>query len=156
MSKPRDGRQISQRQLRVGEVLRQRLSDVLHRFDFEPKILKRAALTVTQVRVSPDLRKATAFIMPLGGDNADAIVALLNAEVPRLKKQVLSGLHLKYVPDFKFRVDGSFDRAAQMDALLASDSVTRDLLHGIDEDFANASGNDSAYDSGDDSGNEEG
>jgi len=132
MSKPRDGRQISQRQLRVGEVLRQRLSDVLHRFDFEPKILKRAALTVTQVRVSPDLRKATAFIMPLGGDNADAIVALLNAEVPRLKKQVLSGLHLKYVPDFKFRVDGSFDRAAQMDALLASDDVARDLP--VDED----------------------
>ena len=79
MSKPRDGKQISQRQLRVGEVLRQRLSDVLHRFDFEPKILKRATLTVTQVQVSPDLRKATAFIMPLGGDNADAIVTLLNA-----------------------------------------------------------------------------
>ena len=132
MSKQRDGRQISQRQLRVGEVLRQRLSDVLHRFDFEPKILKRAALTVTQVQVSPDLRKATAFIMPLGGDNADAIVALLNAEVPRLKKQVLNGLHLKYVPDFKFRVDESFDRAAQMDALLASDDVARDLP--VDED----------------------
>ena len=89
MSKPRDGKQTSQRQLRVGELLRQRLSDVLHRFDFEAKILKRATLTVTQVQVSPDLRKATAFIMPLGGDNADAIVTLLNEDVPRLKKPVL-------------------------------------------------------------------
>ena len=82
--------------------------------------------------MSPDFyAKATAFIMPLGGDNADAIVTLLNAEVPRLKKPVLSGLHLKYVPDFKFRVDDSFDRAAQHDAL-ASDDVTRDLP--VDED----------------------
>ena len=148
MSKPRDGKQTSQRQLRVGELLRQRLSDVLHRFDFEAKILKRATLTVTQVQVSPDLRKATAFIMPLGGDNADAIVTLLNEDVPRLKKPVLSGLHLKYVPDFNFRVDDSFDRAVQMDALLASDGVTRDLPRGNDEDFANAFG--------DDSGNEDG
>jgi ribosome-binding factor A len=141
MSKPRDGKQISQRQLRVGEVLRQRLSDVLHRFDFEPKILKRATLTVTQVQVSPDLRKATAFIMPLGGDNAEAIVRLLNDDVPRLKKPVLSGLHLKYVPDFKFRVDTSFDRVAQMDALLASDDVTRDLPpDDLADDFADEDG----------------
>lgn len=127
MNKERNGKQASQRQLRVGELLRQRLSDALHRFDFEPKILKRATLTVTEVRVSPDLRRATAYIMPLGGDNAAAIVALLNEEVPRLKKPVLSGLHLKYVPDFSFRVDDSFDRAAHMDTLLAQGAVTRDL-----------------------------
>ena len=127
MSKPRDGKQPSQRQLRVGELLRQRLSEELRRFDFEPKILKRSVLTVTQVAVSPDLRKATAFIMPLGGDNAEAIVALLNDDVARLKKPVLSGLHLKYVPDFVFRVDESFDRAAHMEALLAENAVQRDI-----------------------------
>jgi ribosome-binding factor A len=117
MNKQRSGREASQRQLRVGEVLRQRLSDVLHRFDFEPKALKRATLTVTEVRISPDLRRATAFVMPLGGDNAAAIVTLLNQEVPRLKKPVLSGL----------RVDDSFDRAAEMDDLLAQNDVQRDL-----------------------------
>jgi len=121
------GKPPSQRQLRVGEVVRQRLSEVLHRFDFEPKILKRASLTVTQVRVSPDLRHATAYVMPLGGENGDKIIDLLNADVPRLKKPVLDGLHLKYVPDFRFALDDSFDRAADMDKLLASDDVRRDL-----------------------------
>jgi ribosome-binding factor A len=130
MNKQRSGREASQRQLRVGEVLRQRLSDVLHRFDFEPKALKRVTLTVTEVRISPDLRRATAFVMPLGGDNAEAIVSLLNQEVPRLKKTVLSGLHLKYAPDFSFRVDESFDRAAEMDHLLAQNDVQRDLSAG--------------------------
>ena len=65
--------------------------------------------------------------MPLGGDNAAAIVTLLNQEVPRLKKPMLSGLHLKYAPDFSFRVDDSFDRAAEMDDLLAQNDVKRDL-----------------------------
>ncbi len=128
------GKPPSNRQLRVGEVLRQRLSEVLHRFDFEPKILKRASLTVTQVRVSPDLRRATAYVMPLGGENGDKIIHLLNEEVPRLKKPVLDGLHLKYVPDFKFHLDDSFDRAADMDKLLASDDVRRDLPADISEE----------------------
>lgn len=121
------GKPPSQRQLRVGEVLRQRLSEVLHRFDFEPKVLKRATLTVTQVRVSPDLRHATAYVMPLGGQHADKIIHLLNEDVARLKKPVLDALHMKYVPDFRFQLDDSFDRAADMDALLATDSVSRDL-----------------------------
>ena len=65
--------------------------------------------------------------MPLGGDNLDKIVHLLNEDVPRLKKLALSDLHLKYTPDFKFRADDSFDDAAAMDALLASPRVTADL-----------------------------
>jgi ribosome-binding factor A len=65
--------------------------------------------------------------MPLGGENGEAIVQLLNQEVPRLKKPVLSGLHLKYAPDFSFRIDDSFDRAAEMDNLLAQNDVQRDL-----------------------------
>lgn len=121
------GKPPSQRQLRVGEMLRQKLSEVLHRFDFEAKILKRATLTVTEVRISPDLRHATAFIMPLGGENAEKITALLNEDVARLKKPVLAGLHLKYVPDFHFETDTSFDQAADMDKLLASQDVSRDL-----------------------------
>lgn len=121
------GKPPSQRQLRVGEMIRQRLSDVLHSVDFEPKILRRAHITVTEVRISPDLRHATAYIMPLGGENLEKIVHLLNEDVPRLKKLALSDLHLKYTPDFKFRADDSFDDAAAMDALLASPRVTADL-----------------------------
>ena len=120
------GKPPSQRQLRVGEVLRHRLSEVLHRGDFEAKILKRAVISVTEVRISPDLRHATAYIMPLGGDNLDKIVDLLNLEVPRLKKHALTGMRLKFTPDIKFAADASFDQAVKMDALLASQKVISD------------------------------
>lgn len=129
------GKPPSQRQLRVGEMIRQRLADVLVSIDFEPKILRRATITVTEVRISPDLRHATAYIMPLGGDNLDKIVHLLNEDVPRLKKLALSDLHLKYTPDFKFRADDSFDDAAAMDALLASPRVTADLDADVSADL---------------------
>ena len=91
---------------------------------------------MTEVRISPDLRHATAYIMPLGGDNLDKIVHLLNEDVPRLKKLALSDLHLKYTPDFKFRADDSFDDAAAMDALLASPRVTADLKDDVAPDLA--------------------
>ena len=120
------GKPPTQRQLRVGEVLRHRLSEVLHRGDFEAKVLKRAVISVTEVRISPDLRYATAYIMPLGGDNLEKIVELLNLEVPRLKKNALTGMRMKFTPDIKFAADDSFDQAVRMDALLASQAVARD------------------------------
>jgi ribosome-binding factor A len=120
------GKPPTQRQLRVGELLRHRLSEVLHRGDFEAKVLKRAVISVTEVRISPDLRHATAYIMPLGGDNLEKIVDLLNLEVPRLKKNALTGMRMKFTPDIKFAPDDSFDQAVRMDALLASQAVARD------------------------------
>jgi len=120
------GKPPSQRQLRVGELLRHRLSEVLQKADFEAKILKRTVISVTEVRISPDLRHATAYVMPLGGENLAKIVELLNAEVPRLKKSALSGMRLKFTPDIIFSPDGSFEAALKMDALLASQPVTRD------------------------------
>ena len=117
----------SQRQLRVGEVIRQRLAEVLARNDLEAKILKKTSITVTEVRVSPDLRQASVYVMPLGGLYLSEIVAKLNEEAPRLKKAALGGLHLKYVPNIKFIADESFDRAASMDELLDSRVVARDL-----------------------------
>ncbi len=125
----------SQRQLRVGEVIRQRLAeflsrDGLARDGLEAKILKKASITVTEVRISPDLRQASVYVMPLGGAHLSEIVAKLNEEVPRLKKAALGDLHLKYVPNIKFIADESFDRAAAMDQLLDSRDVTRDLGHG--------------------------
>jgi len=117
----------SQRQLRVGEVIRQRLAEVLARDNLEAKILKKTSITVTEVRISPDLRQASVYVMPLGGAHLAEIVAKLNEEAPRLKKAALGGLHLKYVPNIKFIADESFDRAASMDELLDSRVVARDL-----------------------------
>lgn len=120
-------RRPSQRQLRVGEVIRQRLAEVLARDDLEVKILKKTSITVTEVRITPDLRRASVYVMPLGGMHLSEIVAMLNVEAPRLKKVALGGLHLKYMPDIKFIADESFDRAASMDQLLDSRVVARDL-----------------------------
>ena len=120
-------RRPSQRQLRVGEVIRQRLAEVLARDDLEVKILKKTSITVTEVRITPDLRRASVYVMPLGGMHLSEIVAMLNIEAPRLKKVALGGLHLKYMPDIKFIADESFDRAASMDQLLDSRVVARDL-----------------------------
>ncbi len=125
----------SQRQLRVGEVIRQRFAEFLSRDGLvrdglEAKILKKTSITVTEVRISPDLRQASVYVMPLGGAHLLEIVAKLNEEAPRLKKAALGDLHLKYVPNIKFIADESFDRAAAMDQLLDSRDVTRDLGHG--------------------------
>ena len=117
----------SQRQLRVGEVIRQRLAEVLARDGLEAKILNKTSITVTEVRITPDLRRASVYVMPLGGVHLSEIVAKLNEEAPRLKKAALSGLHMKYVPNIKFIADESFDRAASMDQLLGSRVVARDL-----------------------------
>ena len=117
----------SQRQLRVGEVIRQRLAEVLARDDLEAKIRKKTIITVTEVRITPDLRRASVYVRPLGGVQLSEIVAKLNEEAPRLKKVALGGLHLKYVPNIKFIADESFDRAASMDQLLDSRVVARDL-----------------------------
>lgn len=117
----------SQRQLRVGEVIRQRLAEVLARDGLEANILKKNSITVTEVRITPDLRRASVYVMPLGGVHLSEIVAKLNEEAPRLKKVALGGLHLKYVPDIKFIADETFDRAASMDQLLDSRVVARDL-----------------------------
>ena len=120
-------RGLSQRQLRVGEVIRQRLAEVLARDELEAKILKKANITVTEVRIAPDLRQASVYVMPLGGVHLSEVVAKLNEEAPRLKKAALSGLHLKYVPNIKFIADESFDRVASIDQLLVSSAVARDL-----------------------------
>ena len=100
----------SQRQLRMGEVIRQRIAEVLARDDLEAKVLKKTCITVTEVRVTPYLRQASVYVMPLGGLHLSEIVAKLNEEAPRLTKAALGGLHLKYVPNIKFIADESFDR----------------------------------------------
>jgi len=108
----------SQRQLRVGEMLRHALSAILNRGDLRDPDLAGKSVTVTEVRMSPDLRNATVFVQPLGGGDATKVIAALGRAEPFLKRQVASEVELRYVPSFSFTPDTSFDHANRIDALL--------------------------------------
>lgn len=115
----------SQRQLRVGEELRHALATILNRGDSNEEALFDANITVTEVRISPDLKNATAFIMPLlggkvGGKNADEILAALKRAKPFFRHQIAKQLNnLRVVPDLKFLLDTSFDAGQRMETLLS-------------------------------------
>lgn len=109
----------SQRQLRVGELVRQALSEVLRRADIDDPDLARVSVTVTEVAMSPDLRRAICYVMPLGGDNPKAIVKALARNVAFLGRESCRRLNLKFMPKLMFQVDDSFEAAARMDTVLA-------------------------------------
>ncbi|PIW26131.1 MAG: 30S ribosome-binding factor RbfA [Rhodospirillales bacterium CG15_BIG_FIL_POST_REV_8_21_14_020_66_15] len=127
----------SQRQLRVGEELRHILARILERHDFRDPVLEHANLTVTGVDASPDLRRATVFVVPLGGgvgggaDAADKeqddILRALNHAAPYLRRQVAGQVRMKFLPALTFRLDHSFEHAGRIDALLHDPRVLRDL-----------------------------
>ncbi len=117
----------SQRQLRVGEEIRHALSQVMQREGFRDPALSGVILTVTEVRPSPDLRNATVFVSPLGGGDMKAILAGLRRASKFLRGEVAKRIHLKYMPDFQFKADTSFDEAAKIDAALRDPSVVQDL-----------------------------
>lgn len=123
----------SQRQLRVGEEIRHALSAVLSRGELRDPVLTNAVITVSEVRCSPDLKQATAFIMPLGGQNVDEITSALKRASSFLRGQVAREIRLKYTPNLHFRRDESFDEASRIDAILHRPEVQRDLHH-EDED----------------------
>ncbi|MGC6475936.1 MAG: 30S ribosome-binding factor RbfA [Parvibaculales bacterium] len=117
----------SQRQLRVGELFRHRLCEVFARNELTDIKLDMRLITVTEVSASPDLRNATAFIMPLGGVGQQEAVTQLNQMAPRLRAEMSRGLRLKYVPNLVFKIDDSFDNAEAMRALLSDEKVQDDL-----------------------------
>ena len=120
----------SQRQLRVGEEVRHALAAILGRG--QVRGLGGATVTVTEVRMSPDLRKADAFVIPLGGDDGGAAVAALTRAKPFLRRQVARSVSLKNVPDISFIADGSYDEAGRIEDLLRHPDVARDLERGRD------------------------
>ncbi len=126
----------TQRQLRVGEELRHALAWALERGDLRDPALAHTPVTVTEVRVSPDLRNATAFIVPLGGGDAGEVLAALRRARAYLRKRVADNVQLKYVPDLGFQEDDSFDAASRIDELLHDPRVAQDLDHGEDDDGA--------------------
>lgn len=117
----------SQRQLRVGELVRHALAEVLARGDFSDPALGRTLITVPEVRMSPDLKIATCYVMPLGGKDEKAVLDVLNANAKPLRGEVGHRLELKFTPELRFRLDTSFDEGARIDALLRSPDVVRDL-----------------------------
>ena len=129
--RPRDDRRQggapSQRQLRVGELLRRRLSEVLARGDIHDPRLQALSITVAEVRASPDLRIATAYILPLGGDHRAEALTALRENAAELRRAVAKGLDLKYAPELRFVLDESFDRMDETRKLLQSDPVRRDV-----------------------------
>ncbi|HYM04186.1 MAG TPA: 30S ribosome-binding factor RbfA, partial [Stellaceae bacterium] len=115
------------RQLRVGEELRHALARLLQRGELRDPVLYDANVTVTEVQVSPDLRNATAFVMPLGGRNAADIVAALQRGAPFLKGRIARAVQLRHVPNLGFALDSAFDSAERIATVLHSEVVARDL-----------------------------
>ncbi len=122
-----DGPGPSQRQLRVGELIRRALSDVLARGDVHDPDLNRLSVTVGEVRMSADLKIATAYVLPLGGKGQDEIVELLARNKGELRHVIGKKLALKYAPDLRFRLDTTFDQMDETRRLFAQETVRRDL-----------------------------
>lgn len=122
----RNGRAPSQRQLRVGEEIRHALAAIVQRAEFRDPDLAGRAITVTEVRVSPDLRNATVFVLPLDGE-ADPVVRALGRASAFLRGQLARAVRLKYMPALHFVHDESFDEAQRIEALMHSPPVARDL-----------------------------
>ena len=123
----RDKKGPSQRQLRVGEELRHLLAELLERGEMRDPELRGASITVTAVDVSPDLRNATAFVMPLGGKDSSRLLAALRRAAPWFRGRVSEKAGLRAAPDIRFQLDTTFDEADRIDALLRRPDVARDI-----------------------------
>ena len=117
----------SHRQLRVGELIRRALSEILMRGDVHDPALSGVSITVSEVRTSPDLKVATAFVLPLGGANADEILAALKRARGEIRHQVTRIVDLKFSPELRFVLDETFDRMDETRRLLGDEKVRRDL-----------------------------
>ncbi len=118
----------SQRQLRVGEQVRHALSEMLQRGEVRDDIVETTVISISEVRMSPDLKIATAFVSPLGAPDDEAVVKALNRNARFIRGRVSPALRqMKYMPEFRFRLDTSFDNFTKINELLRSPEVQRDL-----------------------------
>ena len=118
---------LSQRQLRVGEIVRHAIAEMLARGDVHDPVIESHMITVPEVRMSPDLRLATVYVMPLGGRDADTVIAAFERNKKYLRGEVAHRINLKFAPDIRFRIDDRFAEADRIDKLLHSPEVARDL-----------------------------
>lgn len=121
-----EGSGPSQRQLRVAELIRRTLAEVLARGDVHDPDLNRLSITVGEVRTSPDLKIATAYVLPLGGQGQEDVLKLLARNKGELRRAVSKKLALKFAPDLRFQLDETFDRMDDTRRMLEQDDVRRD------------------------------
>jgi ribosome-binding factor A len=123
----------SQRQLRVGELVRHALADMLTRAEVHDPVIEGHLITVPEVRMSADLRLATVYVMPLGGRDTDAVLAALERNKRYLRGEIARQVSLKFAPEIRFRIDERFDEAERIEKLLRTPAVQRDLGNKDDE-----------------------
>jgi ribosome-binding factor A len=128
----------SQRQLRVGELIRRTLSDTLMKHEIHDPDLNRMSITVGEVRVSPDLRIATVYALPLGGQGKDEAIAALKRNNYELRRAVARNVLLKNVPELRYQIDDTFDRMDETRRLFSDETVQRDVA--ASDDDADAEG----------------
>ena len=113
--------------LRVAEMIRHKLAEMLMRGDIHDDVLASHVITIPEVRISPDLKIATAYVMPLGGKNVDIVIKSLERHRGFIRSELAHTLDLRYAPDIRFKFDDTFDEVSRIDALLHSDAVRRDV-----------------------------
>src|SRR5665811_2266817 len=123
----------SQRQLRVGELVRHAIAEMLTRGDVHDPVIEGHLITVPEVRMTPDLRLATIYIMPLAGRDTDEVLAAFERHRKFLRGEIGHRVNLKFAPDIRFRIDERFAEAERIEKLLRSPAVKRDLEHEDDE-----------------------
>jgi ribosome-binding factor A len=129
----RDHTGDSQRQLRVGELIRHELADMLSRGDIHDPVIEGHLITVPEVRVSPDLRLATIYVMPLGGRDIEKVIEALDRNKRFVRGEIARRVNLKFAPEIRFHVDERFDEAERIEKLLRTPAVQRDLDGDKDE-----------------------
>jgi len=117
----------SQRQLRVGELIRHALAEMLTRGEIYDDVLTSHLVTIPEVRMSPDLRLASIYVMPLGGKDVKPVLAALERNKKYIRGEIAHEVNLKFAPDIRFMADESFDEADRIERLLASEKVRKDL-----------------------------
>ena len=124
----------SQRQLRAGELVRHALAEILSRGEVHDPVIEGHMITVPEVRMSPDLRQATAYVMPLGGRDEQAVLEALDRNRRFLRGEIARRVNLKFAPDIHFRLDERFDEAERIEKLLRTPEVRRDLDRSGEDD----------------------
>jgi ribosome-binding factor A len=124
----------SQRQLRVGELIRHALAEMLTRGEVHDPVIEGHLITVPEVRMTADLKLATIYVMPLGGRDTEPVLAALERNKRFLRGEIAHRVNLKFAPEIRFRIDERFDEAERIEKLLRTPAVRRDLDHETDDD----------------------
>jgi ribosome-binding factor A len=124
----------SQRQLRVGELIRHAVAEMLIRGDVHDPVIETHLITIPEVSMAPDLRLATIYVMPLGGRDAEAVLAALERNKKFLRGEIARHVNLKFAPEIRFRIDERFDEAERIEKLLRTPAVQRDLAPDSDDE----------------------